>query len=1055
MFCGTVAAQSIRQVAGKVTDGHDGNPIPGVIVKVKGESRATVTDMEGTFSLAVESTHELLEFSYIGYSSQQVGIPDRSEVFMEIILERQDMELQGVEIYSTGFQNLSKERATGSFVALDKELLNRRVSTSILDRLEDVTSGLIFNRAGSLTDPISIRGRSTIFANTQPLIVIDNFPYDGPLENINPNDVESITVLRDAAAASIWGARAGNGVIVITTKSGIKGTGLRVTANMNTNIIEAPDLFYRPRMTPSDFVDVENTLFSRGFYNSAELSPNRSALSFVAEALIAHRDGNISEVAKNEILDGYRNSDIRNDLREHFYRNQVNRQFSFDVSGANETVNYMFSAGYDQNSEDVVGNQNSRLTLNAKNSYNLLKGKLKINTGLYYTQSLQERGTELPSNLDYSIYDRLSGPNGEPLAITRTYSTRYLESLENSGAGLLDWRYRPLDEIGLLDHQTSFNDLRVNAGVSYEILDGLHVDVLHQYWKGMGAVNNYTPLESFAVRDLVNRFSQIGPDGTFSNAVPVGNMLQWGLSEAQSHNFRSQIRYNKTLGNHSINFLGGYEAKDLSRDNRNSRYYGYRQDVGTNMFFDQSTLFRLYHNQNFLQRIPTGESISGTVERYLSYYGNLGYNFKNKYGLTLSARKDASNLFGVETNQRAVPLWSAGGSWTISEESFFRSSWLDYLKLRTTYGYNGNVDRNLSAFTTATFFAGSINRMTGLPYARITNPPNPNLRWEKIGIFNLGVDYSIKQDRISGNIEFYRKTGEDLIGSVPMPTSTGVDNFRGNFADTRTMGMDLILRADIVRNRQFRWSSNLLASHVYEKVTGYELRASPIQFLQYGEGMGIPAPLVGRPLIAIYSFKSAGLDPDTGMPRGFLDGEPSSNFGAVISNTQIEDMIYHGPSRPVHFGALRNDFGIGGFNLSINISYRAGYYFRRESVNYNDLLGGRLSHSDYALRWQNPGDEQRTFIPAFPSSFDFNRDRFFQYSEDLVERGDNIRLQDVRLGYSIQRRNSGAKIPGNIEIYSYLNNVAILWKATDQPIDPDFPLMRPLRSFAFGLKMDF
>jgi TonB-linked SusC/RagA family outer membrane protein len=1051
---GYLTAQSERNVTGEVTDAIDGTPLPGVVVKVKNETRATVTDADGRFSLEIEDGHESLEFSYIGYAKQQIRIPSDLSDMLEIALYREDMDLGEVEVYSTGFQELSKERATGSFVALDRELINRRVSTGILDRLEDVTSGLIFNRAGALSDPISIRGRSTIFANTQPLIVIDNFPYDGPLENINPNDVESITVLRDAAAASIWGARAGNGVIVITTKSGSKASGMRVSINMNTNIIEAPDMFYRPQMSPGQMVEAEGVLFQLGRFNSAETSPNRTALSYGAEAWIAHRNGLISEAEKNSILSELSAHDIRNDLSEYFHRNQINRQFSFDINGATDNINYLFSAGYDHNTEDVTGNSNSRLTLNSKNTWTMLKGKMRLSTGMYYNQTIRNTGTELPNRIDYSIYDRLVSPTGEALPITRTYSTRFLESVENNFPGLPDWRYRPHDEIGMLDHRNDFSDLRLNAGLYYGLAEGLQVEVLHQFWKGTGSLENYSPQSAFFTRDLINRFAQLGTDGELTYPVPLGSILDWGISEAQSHNFRSQLRYQKEVKDHELNLLAGFESKDLRRDGRNGRYYGYNRDNGTTQFVDNATEFRLFHNPNMVQRIPTGESISGTVERYISYYANAAYHFRKKYGLTVSARRDASNLFGVETNQRAVPLWSAGGSWIISEEQFLRSSWIDYLKLRTTYGFNGNVDRTLSSYITASYMGSSANRMTGLPFARITNPPNPSLRWEKIGIFNLGLDFSLARDRFSGSLEFYRKTGEDLIGTTPMPTSTGLVSFRGNFADTRTLGADLILRADIVRNQEFGWSSNLLASHVYEKVTGYQTEPVPSQVLSFGGGTGLPAPVEGRPLIAIYSYRSAGLDPDTGAPRGYLDGEPSTNYASILGSTTLEDMIYHGPSRPEHFGAWRNDFSYRSFSLSVNISYRLGYYFRRESVDYNTVLAGRISHSDYGLRWQNPGDEASTVIPAFPTVANFNRDRFFQFSEDLVERADNIRLQDIRLGYRFGPKSHQSRLPNGIEFYTYFNNLAILWKATDQPIDPDFPMMRPLRSVAVGLRID-
>ena len=1049
---GLAAAQSSLTIKGTVFDAVNREPLPGVIIKIKNTSLATASDKEGRFSLQAHSDRETLEISYIGFEKATIELQIPMERDLEIFLNPRDMELEGVEVFSTGYQNLSKERATGSFVALDNELVNRRVSTSLIDRLEDVTSGLIFNRVAADTDPISIRGRGTIFANTRPLIVIDNFPYDGPLENINPNDVESITVLRDAAAASIWGARAGNGVIVITTKSGKPGMPNRVSLNINSNFIEAPDLFYRPQISSTDFIEVEKTLFNRGYYRNTELSPFRFPLSPVVETLIAERDGLISTAEKEAVLDAYRSHDVREDLRKYFYRPSLNQQYALDIRGGTENYNYAFSGGYDNNRENVTGNNNSRLTLNSKNNWSLLNRRLNIWAGIYYTQTERQTKTELPGPTDTYIYDRLADENGMALPIIRGYNYRFINSLDDR---LLDWRYYPLDEINALDHRNTFRDLRLNASLSYTIIEGLRVEALHQYWQGNRIVENLYPQSTYFTRNLINQFTQLSPEGQFSNAVPQGDILQWGLSESSSHNFRSQFHYNKTWNFHELTALGGFEIKDLRFDQRNSRYYGYNRDLGTNLPVDYANLYRNFHFPSLMTRVPNGENISGTTERFISYYANAGYTYKGIYGFSASARRDASNLFGVETNQRAVPLWSVGGSWIISNEDFFSVGWLDFLKLRTTYGFNGNVDRTLSSFTTALYFAGSVNRLTGLPIAQITNPPNPNLRWEKIGIFNVGVDFSAFSDKLSGSLEAYNKQGNDLIGVTPFPASSGVTTFRGNFADTRTNGMDLILNSEIMQGKEWNWRSTFLASYVNEKVTGYEQESPVSTYLLYGDGGGPPTPLKGRPLYAIYSYPWAGLDPATGMPMGFVDGEPSTDYNAILSGTTTENMNYHGPARPAHFGALRNDFSFRGFNLSVNISYRMGYYFRNESVDYDKLLRGQPSHSDFAGRWQNPGDELTTYVPAFPEALNPNRDSFYRFSNIHVEKADNIRLQDIRLGYAVDNTSFPGLPIRRAELYAYTNNLGIIWKASNGPMDPDFPFMRPARSLAFGLKLDF
>jgi hypothetical protein len=298
-----------------------------------------------------------------------------------------------------------------------------------------------------------------------------------------------------------------------------------------------------------------------------------------------------------------------------------------------------------------------------------------------------------------------------------------------------------------------------------------------------------------------------------------------------------------------------------------------------------------------------------------------------------------------------------GGSWTISEEGFYKAEWMPYLRLRTTYGYNGNINRSVSAFTTASFIAGGNNFLTRLPSYAIQNPPNPELRWERIKIINLGLDFESKNGFLSGSIEYYNKTGLDLIGDQPFPTSTGVSLFRGNFADTRTQGVEVILNAKIL-DKELKWNQMLLFNWLKEEVTGYEVKALPLQYTGFGGGgETFPAPLTGYPLFSIFSFPWAGLDGDTGNPLGLVDGEPSTNYNAILNSTPIEGLVYHGSARPTVFGSWMNNFAWKGFSLSVNVSYRMGYFVRRPPLIYNNLYLGGTIHGDYAPRCMEPGDE--------------------------------------------------------------------------------------------------
>ncbi|MFD2036383.1 SusC/RagA family TonB-linked outer membrane protein [Belliella marina] len=1048
-----VSAQESSILKGRIVDEKDGMPLPGANVTLKGTTKGTITDVDGLFSLNLPVGESILVFSYIGFESAERNISIPFNGIFELKMEEAGLAMEGVEIVSTGYQQLPKERATGSFVSLDENLINRRVSTNLVDRLEDVTSGLAFNRSNA--DPIGIRGRSTLYANPNPLIIIDDFPYDGPLENINPNDVESITVLKDAAAASIWGARAGNGVIVITTKKGGIKSPIRVSLNTNITNSEAPDFFYRPQMSVNDYIDTEIELFNRNFFISRITHPRRLALSPVVELLASHRSGEISQEELNQRIEAFRPIDARNQYNE-FYQNNVFSQTSLNLSGGSDFFHFNTAIGFDDNQSSAIGDQNNRLTINSNQTFLMLNNRLKINSAINIVQSSTQNNSFDPTRMQlsstdprYYPYAAFRGESGEALVLPRGYRTAYINGLD-PGLGLKDWTFRPLDELDLLNNQTRQNEVRLNLNTSYKIHDNLTADLRYQYWTNRSNQTEIIHPDAYEARDLYNSFAYTDNSGNILSHIPEGGIFNQNLNEGDSHTFRANLAYNNTWGtDHQFTALAGYEAKDLQRRGHYARQYGYDPETATVRPVDYMNNFPMYYASGFLQRIPYADSQSGIVDRFISYFANAGYEFKNRYLLSISARRDQSNLFGVETNMRGVPLWSAGMGWIISEESFFNAELFPYLKLRTTYGYNGNVDNSLSAFTTASFSPSS--PFTGLPYSTIANPPNPNLRWERLSMVNLAVDFATKNNRISGTVEYYQRDGQDMIGFAAVAPSAGVRSFRGNNATIKGSGVDLELNTLNI-DRALKWNTTFLFNYYEDEVTAYQTDHPTNIVLNLGTSSMYP--VTGYGIFPVFSYAWAGLDPDNGDPKGKLDGEVSKDYLSITRDATYEDLIYHGTARPTVFGALRNDFFYKGFSLSVNLSYRLGYYYRRESIIYgnNRGLGG---HGDYAQRWQNPGDERTTNVPSIPNATNANRDNLYRFSEALVERGDHIRLQDIRIAYNFDRTHWQNLPFRSAELYLYANNLGIVWKASDDPIDPDFRFMRPLTSIATGIRINF
>lgn len=1055
LLCMSLHMQGQQLLTGKVISAADGYPLIGASIKLLPSAMVTKTNELGVFKLTVTSGVTEIEISYIGYENKVLRVDSLGRSELLISLSEASLIMQEVTV-STGYQNVLKERATGSFVLINEEQLNRRLSPDILSRLEDIAPGVIFNRGRSSTgaNDISIRGQSTLFANAKPLVVIDNFPYDGDLNTLNPNDVESISILKDAAAASIWGARAGNGVIVITTKKGGFNRKLQWSFNNNLTIGDKPDLFEEPRMSVSDYIDTERILFNRGFYLASENSLSKPALSPVVELLIARRDGKIGDAELNTSLNTLKSYDVRNELDRYYYQPSVNQQYAVNLQGGSNNQSFYFSAGYDKQRAAQVGNDDRRVTANLKHQLLFLDKKLKWDASLYYVSGFQQLNA--PPQPTWSAgplypYASLTDEQGNPVSVNKDFRNEYLQSVK--GAGILDWEYRPLQELNALNNNSRTNDIRWNAGLRYQLNPWLNASVLYQYGLVNQSQKNLQTEQAYAVRDLVNQFTEILPDGTLIRNLPAGGILDRIAYSQMGHTLRAQIGTEKQwLARHEFSAIAGYEMKDLNNQSALSRAYGYNSDYSTNIRIDYVTSFKRFNLPSSTRSIPYVDNETDRTDRFISWFANAAYTFDKRYTVSGSARIDKSNLFGVSANQRALPLWSAGLSWNLEQESFFPfKNLFSSLKIRGTYGYNGNIDKGVSAYTTALFNSGA-NSLTRLPFAQITNPPNPDLSWERVKIWNGGLDFSLKNKSLSGTLEIYTKRGEDLIGNMIVPASSGITRFRSNTSSTLTRGLDAQISTLVIKRQSFSVQSTLLASLFKEKVTAYEVLAPLSSYLRSGDGITSGnLPFEGRPLYAVYSLRSAGLDPANGDPMSYFNGQISKNYNGIIAGLKAGDILYHGPARPSFFGAWRNQIGWKHLTLSANISYRAGYYYRRNSIIYGNNMGlGR--HSDFAQRWQKPGDEQFTQVPSVSLTTNINRDFIYQFSETLVERGDHIRLQDIQMTYALQQRH-WPKMPfQSVQLYIYANNLGLLWKASSAPYDPDYQDGTLPRTIAAGLK---
>lgn len=1045
LIANTLFGQVKVRITGKVTTATDHQPLQGATVKTDKSPATIQTDQNGNFSITTTQPTGKLIISYIGYKTVEVQYSNSSKGPFQVELTSNENTLNQVTV-STGFQTLPKERATGSFSVVNNELFNRSVSTDVISRLNGVTSGLLFD-SGTLNNQlgISIRGRSTILANAQPLIVLDNFPYEGDLNNINPNDIESVTVLKDAAAASIWGTKAGNGVIVITTKRGKFNQPLKVSLNANVKIGEKPDLFYSKTISPADFIEVEKFRFDKGMYNSY-ITDGYTALTPAVEIMIKAKAGTITPAESENQLKALSRHDVRNDLLKYFYRESVSQQYALNLSGGSDIQQYYVSGGWDKNLSNTVGNQYGRISLNANNTYSLLNHKLEINTGMIYTKTNTENNSVSPQFGNSSLYPyaALADNDGNALPIAR-----YRESyLKNANSGLLDWGYRPLDELRLSDNAVKGTDYQATLGLKYKIIPALSIELKYRYGNGTTNSRDHATQETYRARNLINTYTQVNAaTGALTRPVPIGDLLDLSNTNYTSQNLRGQLNYNNKWGkDHNLSAIAGAEIGDVKTGSNGYSLYGYDPNRETSLPVDLVGTYKNYITGSSII-IPSGLSMTSLTNRTLSFYGNAAYTFKSRYTLSASVRNDGSNLFGVATNQKWAPLWSAGTGWTINEESFYSSKLLPNLKLRATYGYNGNVDKSITAYLTTKVVRA--NRY-GAIYSNITNPPNADLRWERVGQFNAGLDFGFINDILRGSIEYYRKSGKDLIGDAILLPSTGYTSYRGNTAAIRGRGVDISLNSSILRGR-LKWDMMGTFAYAASWITDYKKMPASNSDYVYGT-----TPLVGESTTAFYVYKWAGLDPLTGDPQGYLDGVLSKDYSKIVNSTNVADLVNKGSATPLYFGNFLNTISYNGISVSFNLIYKLGYYFNKESVNYSYLLSGSsgTGHSDYAKRWQKPGDEKITNVPSMLYPNKANRDSFYNNSEAVVEKGDHIRLQDIQLSYELNKR----KLPGlpfnRVKVYLYASNLGVLWKANHAGLDPDAGAYPQPKSVAAGLQFD-
>lgn len=1076
-----------RLLKGHVQD-KNGEPLLGVSIRLVGTNLGTVTDMNGDFSLTVSGDHSHVELSYIGMQSQKIKIDGKG--LLNVVMRESDNLLE--EFVVTGYQTLSKERATGAFDILDKKALESRIHTNAMSALEGEVPGVsVYN------DKIVIRGVSTFSSSVgnDPLIVIDGLPTEQKLTDININDVESITVLKDAAAASIYGVRAANGVISVVTAKHVKDqTNIRFTADWIWT--ENPSLSDYHYASTSDIMDFElaHIQSSAQRNNQTEAYFLKDNLKGIGEAgsssntlpyyspfryaRTQYTNGEMSEADYNALISKWRGQDYRKEYMDEAWRTPLRQSYNLSINSGTERQSTYISLNYIGDSQRVISNENKYFKGYLKTSQKLadwLTFELGVDAQYSYLMSGDSQYTSFTT---LEPYTQIKDANGnrvyrDYVDISNQIFTGGLHTnpkIQSQIEGLpqfMSYRFNILDELD--DNKTKEKNfyIRSFAKLNFNILKGLKFSTSFSYEFGKDNAETYNSESSYYIRFLRNRFATYS---SVNSVIPEGGRMSMTDMKRDNWTFRNQLDYQTVIKDeHAISLSAGLELRENNRDIPNtSTYYGYNptslaytalnvkdmMNVGVkeSYIYNNNTSAGAVRDGSYIRLSDYGltPSLSSVQNRYFSGYFVGGYTYKERYGISGSFRIDQANLFGTDPKYRYRPLWSVGFKWNMAKEGFMKElSWIDVLDLRGSYGLTGNVDQTTTPYLVARMQTQNRYTAETIPYTMISEAPNPLLRWERTASYNLGVDFILLGGKLSGKLDYYHKRSDDLLATIEVPFTSGYSRQRVNYGAMTNNGFELSLSSPWWKNKDWSVYSSFTFYYNKNKVTRSFYNATQASQLISGSYYQ-----EGRPFNAIYAYQyggltSGGTDAQNGIPDIIrADGTSVVHFNEngginIDASTTMkpEDLVYMGSGTPVWGGSFTQNIRFRNWELSAFVTYYGGHKvyvpsFDFYAMNYNTL-------SDFYSQSWTP-ENSSSLIPKHFVYYDASADggkaiglqEMYQKSTANVEDGDMIRLRNISLAYSLPTKYVSKLRMENVKLIAQVNNPCF-WSAAGHGIDPE------------------
>lgn len=851
-----------------------------------------------------------------------------------------------------------------------------------------------------------IRGISTISATKQPLVVVDGYPTELSLDQINPNEIESVTILKDAAAAAIYGVRASNGVIIVERKKAVKGDTqfeFRSTLSLTpkedyTTYRYAPtSAKMRYSIDSYDFYGGQNRQF---YTNSTQRYPAGT------EALIDLKSGTITrEEAERRMAELYA-YDNTSDYSKYFEQNKVTQQYDLNLSGGTDKALYYVSSNFTRNQYAKVKSNDQRFLLSGRGSYKF-NDKLSFILTTDFSQK-NANSTPVFDLQSFYSFERFKDENGNPMA---TFAGSPTNPMYNPGIialGYYDNLSYPLRDLNEVNNEEKTTSNKIVADFVYKMIPGLSLKLGGVYEHSNTNIKHYATENSSEVKQLVNLYSEVGTNGVITYNLPKGGFNKSKVGSTTGYTLRAQLNYDKALNeNHSINFIAGAEIRKITNELNGYANFGYsdqtllQQPVDYNKIFTASWFNPLFPGGG-IASIGYADLFqkSYSDDRFVSGYFNGVYSFKSKYILSGSIRIDQSNLFGTDPKYRYKPLWSFGAAWNVQKESFMENVlWVNSLKLRLSQGFNGNVSKS----SLPQILAKYANNLRTSPVSTgltITSLENSALRWEETSNFNAGLDFKIF-NRITGSLDYYNKKSNDLLGETAIDPTKGASFSVLNSARINNKGFEISLNSDWIQRKGFNWNTGIAFSYNTSKVLDVYQNSLKYNY-QYLDGSAANNYIVGYPVGSMFSFRYAGLN-QRGQPTVYDTKGNAKELNYTNNDEGFKDLDYSGNGIPPYTFGISNRFDIGQFYLYAMVDLYTGFKTRipRPSLNENRPIIGAENY------FKKPGDEAITDVMGFYDYTNMDNTRAFivyNNSDRYVVNGSYLLLRDVTLSYRFKNQ---------------------------------------------------